>query len=222
YYTFMRRHDAQTTQKENADACSHCGTPFALEGELTKCKSCGAVEGSGTFDWVLAEITQEIEYNGLTSRKDIAEPWSADRIEDRASYLFWRNILAQCKGDAQVLQRDATDEYREKGIQKTVYYQAAVGAADLTSLKERDGVLYASVRIKWSAAKNPKAEPTHAESILTLAAKREAAEATTFADPGCASCGAPLPESDSATCAYCHAPVTKKNSDWLLVDVQNG
>lgn len=220
YYTLVRKRNAKTEHETTIDACSHCGTPFTGEGEITKCRSCGAVMGSGTFDWVLAEITQASEYSGGASRKKLAEDVSPDRIEDRASFVFWRQLMARLTGNRAFIARDATDTYLKGDTSRENLYDVAVGAAELESYGAAEAACTAQVRIKWSAADGKGHEVRHRESVLSLSAKMADVVAGGFEEHSCGSCGAPLPETDSVECSYCHSPIQRKNADWLLESVE--
>lgn len=219
YYTFMRRKDAKTGEGSAIDNCSKCGTPFTGEGEITKCKSCGAVMGSGTYDWVLAEITQEIEH-GKGRRAGVSKDVSSDRIEDRASFVFWRDTLATLTGKKDYLLRDATEKYIAQDIQQTTLSDIAVGAADLEEYNSSDATLTAKVRIKWSAKAAGDSEIRHRQTVLSLTAAPQDSEGAGFADHSCTTCGAPLPETDAEACSYCRSPIQGKNKDWLLDKVK--
>ncbi len=221
FYSFMRRRDAHSAGYENAEQCSHCGTPFQGEGEITKCKSCGAVAGSGTFDWVLTEITQAVEYKGSPTRKSMGDV-SSDRLEDRASFIFWRDLMAQMTANRAYIIRDATDTYLSSAAfeKPQPLFDIAVGAADLETFKGKDDVSRARIRVKWSAAGSRAAEVRHRQSVITLISPANAAAAGGFAEHSCTSCGAPLPETDSTECSYCHSPIQRKNADWLLESVE--
>lgn len=219
FYSFMRKTGVQTEHPASIDACSHCGTPFEGEGELTKCRSCGAILGSGTFDWVLAEITQYSEYRGQTTRKDLGG-LSSDRIEDRASFVFLRDLMAKLTGSTDYIVRDASATYLSTARETQTLYDIAVGAADLESLTNSGNEAIAKVRIKWSAAADERAVVRHRQSILTLRAANADISGAGFAEHSCSSCGAPLPESDSIECSYCHSPIQRKNADWLLESVE--
>ena len=220
YYTFMRRRDAKTEAPQNIDSCSHCGTPFTGEGEITKCKSCGAVMGSGTFDWVLAEITQEVEYGKGKRFKMPSQELSGDRIEDRASFIFWRDVLTGITGKRDFLLRDATDAYLEKKRAAASWKDVSVGAADIEAYDDALSPIRASVRIKWSAKGPGDREIRHRESVLSLVAEPQNEGGSGFADHSCETCGAPLPETDAEACAYCRSPIQRKNKDWLLDQVE--
>ncbi len=220
FYSFMRRSNARSDGEQPLANCSHCGTPFPPEGETNKCKSCGAVMGSGEFDWVLAEITQESEYRGYRGNQELAGGLSPDRLEDRASYVFWRDIMARLTGDANFIRRDATDGYLHQPVAKQLLHDIAVGAVDTQSVEGDSSPKSAQVLVKWSAADSAKGLVRHRRSILTLIPHPEQDSHTGFADPGCPSCGAPLPETDSEECAYCLSTIARKNRDWLLDHVE--
>ena len=175
--------------------------------------------GSGRFDWVLAEITQEVEYNPHGTQNRIAGEFSADRIEDRASFIFWRDIMARLTGDKHYVSRDATDAYLSQGIAQEKLGDIAVGAADLEHYDDALSPIEARVRIKWSASLNRSAV-RHRESVLALQAKPSDETGTGFADHSCDNCGGPLPETDSESCAYCRSPIQRKNHDWLLQAIE--
>ncbi len=216
YYTFMRRSNAKTSVQESIDACSHCGTPFTGEGEITKCKSCAAVMGSGTFDWVLAEITQEVEYSKGKRKQMSGKGMSADRVEDRASFIFWRDVITGITGKKDFLLRDATDDYLKNTRAAAPWKDVSVGAADLEDFNGDASPVTATVRIKWSAQGPGDKEIRHRESLLHLTVDPKDQQGSGFADHSCDTCGAPLPETDSESCAYCRSPIQRKNKDWLL------
>lgn len=220
YYTFVRKRTAKTEQSGTTDSCSHCGTPFTGEGEITKCRSCGAVMGSGAYDWVLAEITQASEYSAGEQRKKLADDVSPDRIEDRASFVFWRQLMARLTGNRAYIERDATEIYLKDDTGREGLYDIAVGAAELESYAAAEPMCTAQVIIKWSAADSKGQNVRHRESVLRLKASASDVRAAGFAEHSCASCGAPLPETDSIECSYCHSPIQRKNADWLLESVE--
>lgn len=220
YYTFMRRRDAKTDTHSALDSCGRCGTPFTGEGEITKCKSCGAVMGSGTFDWVLAEITQEVEYGKGKPFKLPTKEMSADRIEDRASFIFWREIMSQLTAKKDFILRDATAKFLERAGAHYLMSDIAVGAADIESYDDALSPIRSQVRIKWSAKGPGDKEIRHRQSVLSLVAEPQYETGAGFAEHSCETCGAPLPETDADTCAYCRSPIQRKNKDWLLDEIK--
>lgn len=219
YYTFMRSTQAQTTNKLQLNACARCGTPFAGEGEVNKCSNCGTTAGSGEFDWVLAEITQASEYRSSISLR--FPDLSPDRIEDRASFLFWRNLMATMTENWHYLSRDATDECLANLRPIARLNQIAVGASELEKYEAIGENEECAVRIYWSASSHEQADPRARQSLLRLKRplKWQTADRS-LADHSCEACGAPLPETDSTHCSYCRSPLLSKNRDWLLDSIE--
>ena len=226
-YSFTRRRGVKTDAAKNilAGQCPNCGNIADAAGDSNKCTTCGTIYNSGEFDWVLSEITQGMEWKDDSARevKGLAslekENLSVNRqvIEDRASYLFWRWIGCQATGSAAPLARDATSNFLDGFRPAAGYFaETAVGAVDLQEVSGSGGGARASVLVLWSAALAKGKEPEHREHILTLALPLEMKKPYGFADHGCDTCGAPLPESDAATCSYCGSALQKTNSDWLL------
>ncbi len=233
-YSFTRRRGAKTDAAKNllAGQCPNCGNIADAAGESNKCKTCGTIYNSGEFDWVLSEITQGMEWNDDSARevRGLAalekENLSINRqvIEDRASYLFWRWIAGQATGSAAALGRDATVKFLQGFKPAAGYFaETAVGAADLQEVSRSGDEAWATILVLWSASFAKGKEPEHREHILTLTLPLQMKNPYGFADHGCDTCGAPLPESDAATCSYCGSALQKTNSDWLLdrVDEKN-
>jgi len=218
YYSFARkRHSPANDAQQIAGSCGRCGTPFPIAGQTIICRSCSAVISSGDFDWVLTEITQEIEF-----KKGLGIPfriYNGNRIEDRASFLFWRFAMVQLTGNKNLLTRDATIAFLTKSAKRARMRNFAVGAAELEDVIKEEDRFTATVRLKWSATDEQENEPRHRESLLTLVSGKNDVNGHGFAEHSCESCGAPLPETDSDTCAYCKATIAKKNPDWLLDSV---
>jgi hypothetical protein len=229
-YSYTRKRGAKTDASKNiiAGQCPSCGAVPESAGDSNKCRSCGTVYSSGEFDWVLSEITQGVEWKpgsaadvpGLTDLEK--ENLSINRgvIEDRASYLFWRWITCTASGDGKPLARDATERFMEAFRPAPGHLaEIAVGSVDLLQLDSTGATVRATVLVLWSGAFAPGKVPEHREHVLTLTMPLLMKNPYGFADHGCDSCGAPLPESDAATCAYCGGALQKVNSDWLLETV---
>lgn len=76
--------------------------------DRAQCPQCGSVVNSGKYDWVLAEITQDEEWvvppavNRVKGWQIIRERdpgLNFQHIEDRASVIFWRCMMAVYFGD---------------------------------------------------------------------------------------------------------------------------
>ncbi len=226
-YSFTRKRGSKTDAAKNilAGQCPNCGNIADAAGDSNKCKTCGTIYNSGEFDWVLSEITQGEEWKGASAaevpglaalEKDNISI-SRQVIEDRASYLFWRWIAGQATESSVPLARDATAQFLDGFKPPAGYFaETAVGAVDLKEVSSAGGEARAAALVLWSASFAKGKEPEHREHILTLTLPLQMKNPYGFADHGCDTCGAPLPESDAATCAYCGNALQKTNSDWLL------
>lgn len=63
YFTFVRRNDC-TTGSSDSLSCPQCGGPLDRVSQVGICGYCDTRITTGRFDWVLAEITQDEEYDG--------------------------------------------------------------------------------------------------------------------------------------------------------------
>lgn len=221
YYSFMRHKDAKTLTKEIIDSCSRCGTLLAKEGEITKCKSCGALMSSGEFDWVLSAVTSKKQYQLGLKRVRSLEGQSFDRIEDRAAFIFWRYAFACATQEKQILHRDAVEEFLNATQFTTTLTEFAVNSINVERYRVSDSFSEVTVRVNWAARRGNKIIK-HKESIMTLALEVGKNVSTGLAEHSCESCGAPLPETDSLNCIYCGKQIEAKNKDWMLHSIEPG
>ncbi len=228
-WSFVRKKDVVTKKQGGALSgnCPNCGGDIHDLGEINKCKYCNAIINSGDYDWVLAEITQKIEWNESSSSKDITERAreinpSINRqvIEDRASYLFWRWIEARAKGSGKYLKRDATQSIQKQIQEKEFLADVAVGSSDLKQIEIKDEKFFASIKILWSANFQPGQEPIHQQTKFLVSLPVNLARKGGLSSNSCESCGAPLPESDSLQCEYCGANVPAQVNDWILEEIK--
>ena len=109
YWSFLRKPGVQTLEGKGLveGVCPNCGTPIELS-DTGKCESCDSVLTSGEYDWVLAEITQSMEWNVVSNKSlipgfenmEVMDPgFNLQHIEDRTSVIFWRLIKAWFTND---------------------------------------------------------------------------------------------------------------------------
>jgi len=123
-WTFLRRRGAKTNPDKPGlmeGNCPNCGGAIELN-QNANCQYCGAILRSGQYDWVLAEITQECEWqpgqqralpglNDLTSK----DPgFNLQALEDRASVIFWRLATAERLGDTKPLTKAALPDFLDR------------------------------------------------------------------------------------------------------------
>ncbi|MCX8000409.1 MAG: TIM44-like domain-containing protein, partial [Leptospiraceae bacterium] len=72
-WSFVRKKDVVTKKQGGIlfGNCPNCGGDIQDLGELNQCKYCHAIVNSGDYDWVLAEITQKVEWNESSSNQDV-------------------------------------------------------------------------------------------------------------------------------------------------------
>jgi predicted lipid-binding transport protein (Tim44 family)/tellurite resistance protein len=225
-------------------ACPNCGAPFE-GGASNRCTHCSAIVNSGTYDWVLAEITQGSEYaashevaEGLAGLRQTDPGLSTEMLEDRASLAFWKWVEAQVTGDASRLAKLATPEFRgalEAELsslncsgKRKVFLECAVGAVDTRRLSSDADVELASVELRWSArlgvvkeGAKPGALPSQPQRwVLVLQRRAGAASATDngMATNRCPQCHAPLSDNGETSCEYCGAALASGAQDWVVRD----
>ena len=194
YWSFVRRRGAKS--KVGASGliegyCGNCGAPVALS-QWSKCEHCDAFLRSGEHDWVLAEITQESEWEpsppdairGVPEMRQRDPGFSVQHLEDRASVMFWRTAMSERVGDIAPMRKMATDALCERwrvhileGVQtdgrRHYFGERGVGSAEVLGVFRADaGRDAAVVQIRWSgtlfsvdAAGNRRRERT--SSVIT-------------------------------------------------------
>ena len=99
-WSFLRKRGAMTDPSKTGlieGNCPNCGAPIEMN-QSANCQRCKAELRSGEYDWVLAEITQESEWQrsalqdipGVDRLRQQDPGFDALAIEDRASVIFWR------------------------------------------------------------------------------------------------------------------------------------
>jgi uncharacterized tellurite resistance protein B-like protein len=132
-WSFIRRRGAKTQTDPSKPGliegnCPNCGGAIELN-QNANCQYCGAILRSGQYDWVLAEITQECEWQpyqhralpGVEALVARDPDFNLQAMEDRASVLFWRIATAERLANTTPLTKAALPEYLER-------YQADLNA----------------------------------------------------------------------------------------------
>jgi uncharacterized tellurite resistance protein B-like protein len=235
-WSFLRRPGAKTLKGGGAveGTCPNCGAEVRL-GQATKCEYCNALINSGDYDWVLAEITQPIEWRasstgavpGLEQLAVLDPNFNRQAAEDRGSYLFWRWIESLVTANAKPLAKCATKSlYTEtaKHVETgpSALFKTAVGSVDLIACEadgegQRDRV---HIKVLWSSARSSREDPAPSVNVLTLSRKTGAHDPGGLSYARCPVCQAPLEENDRVTCDYCDANLASGNADWVLERVR--
>jgi uncharacterized Zn finger protein (UPF0148 family) len=209
-------------------ACPSCGAPLDA-GETIKCRYCGTLACSGEHDWVLAEITQIVEWRPTVAR-DVGiealrsrDPGVAREVlEDRGSYVFWKWAQAGRSGDASSLRKCASPPLLAgPSLELRAVRGAsdiAVGSAELvgSELYGQDGFDRVYVEILWSARFSPGQTATPCRVVMRLARRSGVTSRLSMTAMVCQACGAPLVESDTTRCDHCGAELSAGDQAWVL------
>lgn len=251
YWSFLRKPGAGTLEGGGLveGVCPNCGAPLKLS-ESGQCGHCDAVVTSGEYDWVLAEITQSVEWStssgaesipGYTEMSASDPAFNLQVIEDTASVVFWRYIKSYFDGSAEPVVKVAFRNFSEKLLQRIdqtrdgdfhLYFKdAAAGTVEVQEIAPGAEFDRVHVLIKWSAmngwidshGKTKEGGPkTIRPQIFTLARKNGV---KTLASQGlhsahCSGCGAPYTGEDGGECGYCGRPLNDGSGSWILEEIQ--
>lgn len=245
-WSFSRRPGVATNPEASLlqGRCPNCGGPVDIV-DKAQCPQCNSTVNSGRFDWVLAEITQDEEWvvppaqhsvDGWDSLQQADPGLNFQHLEDRASVMFWRSMMAIYFDDANYAapilaeDRDGLPSlwHRNGEFWKT----PAVGVVEVTNClpASRDEFDRVIVLIRWSAtrAKGDRNRPqtlglqkiySHA---MVLKRKQGASSNAdmAFASFSCGSCGAPIDVGGDNMCGFCGTSLNDGFRDWVLEDVR--
>jgi hypothetical protein len=228
-WSLVRRAGAQTKPQGFAvgRACPGCGAPLD-QGEVIKCRYCGALVCSGEHDWVLAEITQLEEWRprmgpppGVDALRARDPGVAAEVLEDRASYLFWKWVEAGRAGSAVPLRKAATMAFIASGGRAEWVRGAsdvAVGGADVARcvVGLPDGYDHVDVLVRWSARFGGSSDYTPSQCVIRMARKSGVQSRPSMTALVCQACGAPVADSDSTRCQACGAELAAGDQAWVL------
>lgn len=127
YWSFLRKRGASGAKGDvyEAQTCPSCAAPLPNDmGEVCHCKYCNALVNSGEFDWVLAEITQEADYEtrgaierlvtpgleaSVAQLRQAAPDFSTQLAEDKASNGFMQVMTAIATREPALVRRFVDD-----------------------------------------------------------------------------------------------------------------
>jgi hypothetical protein len=227
-WSLVRRRGAQSKPAEFTVglACPACGAPLA-KGEIIRCIYCGALVCSGEYDWVLAEITQDVEWRraaqvppGFEELRSRDSAIAREVIEDRASYGFWKWAQAARLQSTKPLQRCATSRWLATGAALEMARTArdvAVGGAELVGCGVgQDGFEVADVKVYWSTRFEGNRAHSALQTVVRLLRRSGVQSTMSMTALVCQACSAPLSESDSPVCEHCGAQLTDGGQAWVL------
>ena len=207
-------------------ACPACGAPLA-GGEIIRCAYCGGLVCSGEHDWVLAEITQEVEWRptapaapGFDALRTRDPGVAREVIEDRASYVFWKWVQAARQRNTAPLHRCATSRWLAAGAGlggAQAACDVAVGGAELVGCGVGpDGFEFADVKVYWSTQFVGARTYSSLQAIVRLIRRLGVQSTPSMTALVCQACSAPLSASDSPVCEHCGAALADGAQAWVL------
>jgi hypothetical protein len=235
YWSFVRRLDPDVKGGRLADGkCPSCGAPVPTQATVA-CDYCKAILNSGSYHWVLSEITQEDEFEvrpqrqgGGFARLKATDP-AANRqvLEDRACLVFWKWIEAQATGQPRRFARLCTAGALNEllGLQgKPVpgLAKTAVGSVELAHVESDADHDRAAFAVRWSTA--GAGAGLVRSSMLTLARRAgiKTSAKTGLSTDRCHSCAAPQTDGEAVHCGHCGSLLSQDWSFEELVPVEPG
>jgi hypothetical protein len=245
-WSFSRRPGAKTNPSASIlqGRCPNCGGPVEIV-DVAKCPQCESIVNSGQYDWVLSEITQDEEWvvppvhhsvSGWDELQQKDPGVNFQHIEDRASVMFWRCLMAVYFDDinyaAPIIDRQVSGVPKLWARKGDGYWKTpAVGVVEISRCvpaaeDKFDRIL---VLIRWSATKasgnrqKPKLHDVQRiySHVLTLKRRKEIQSTSdnAFASFSCNDCGASIDLGKSDACNYCGSPLNDGSGDWVLEGV---
>ncbi|MEO6786259.1 MAG: TIM44-like domain-containing protein [Chthoniobacteraceae bacterium] len=250
YWSFIRARGNKTTPNRAGlieGNCPNCGAPIAMN-QGAKCEYCHAVLRSGQYDWVLAEITQEEEWQpcgtpppGTQAIRESDPGFTLQDLEDTASVVFWRKAAADRVGRIDPMRKVATPACCESyaatlaihgdGSPRQIFCDSAVSAVDTVGVISGDGEDRALVDVCWMG-RAFEADPSgrlrdlggtmslrHSLFVLTRKAGVKSTPENSISSAHCPNCGGAVMADTSNACEFCHTVLNDGTRGWVLRDI---
>lgn len=240
-WSFIRRRGTKTPAgggfKLLEGNCPNCGASLEMN-QHARCKQCSAIVRNGQYDWVLAEITQESEWDGrpqsavpgLSAMRQRDPALNIQTIEDTASVIFYRTIAAGWARDSRPLRKMATDDFcRDYAatVGQSYYTNCGVGSVSVLGLCSDAGQDRAIVRITWSGTRHTgNSGQTYGGNGVTgvisqlFMLSRDATAMTdvnnAISSAHCPNCGGPMLHDASPACEFCGTVLNDGKHGWVL------
>jgi hypothetical protein len=222
-HSYTRKKTAMTQVGRDAverHDCPSCGAVASFSHHSVRCEHCGNIFNSGEKDWVLSEITQEVEWFRKSAAKAVTS-LSCGVLEDLAAAKFWRLLAAAADlpDSATLLMRSLAPSVAPEGKQilgklAGAHSVPVVGSLDVIAVHEFARRTEVQFEIRWSSRQltgRRDISPVHRRSVLTLEWTESEGPPDTQgyrSDLDCKGCGAPLTQPEGAKCPWCAHPIT--------------
>lgn len=249
YWSFIRKKNVESAKDLYfSNNCPKCGDSLPADaGEISKCNSCGTLTNSGEYDWVLAEITQTVDYNANgfkkadASAKKLLEVYKKDptfsiqMMEDKASNAFLQILTARTKNKAEIARRFVSDAYYNKLStevkQETgkAFVRLYLNHVDLINGYAKDNMDHLVFNIKYTKQqlKVDGGKGTLLDSapfsinrvmVMTRATNAAPAKGHLYAH-SCPNCAGPIEDTIDTKCSYCGEALNSPNFEWIVDNV---
>jgi len=246
YWSLIRRKGAKTIGKGLFEGnCPNCGDAIELN-KSERCTTCQSVLRSGEYDWVLSEITQASEWPspdsskapGLAAYKRIDPGFNLQHIEDRASVIFWRKVMADRTAKIDTLPKVALpsfyDGYKSKlpdpKGRRSYIGDCAVGAVETLGVIPGDDFDRVLVAVHWSGRTftvepGERTKEMHDQRIrrdMFVLARKSGVKTNidhAISSAHCNNCGAPESFVASNKCENCGSVLGDGAMEWVLEDI---
>ncbi len=249
YWSFIRKKNV-TEAKDLyfSHNCPKCGNSLPEDaGEVSKCDSCGTLTNSGEYDWVLAEITQTVDYNanGFKKADSVAKKllevykkdptFSIQMMEDKASNAFLQILTARTKSKAELARRFVSDTYYSrletevKSDTGKAYVRLYLNHVDLVngySKEQMDylifNIKYTKQQLKLDGGKGQLIDhaPFTMQKVMVMCRASNAAPAKgQLYAHSCPNCAGPISDTIDTKCSYCGEALNSPNFEWIVDNV---
>ena len=248
YFTFVRKGNVEEHTEANlysSNNCPNCGALLENKmGEVCRCSSCKTLTNNPKFDWILAEITQENNYNNtenhlnydekLLELTQFEDDFLVQSVEDVASNIIMQIIDVITGGNNIKLERFAKKETANEiltlknSYNNIVFDRLYLNEVTVESYTQKGDNLELEIYAE-AVGKRVKPNGNDLTTIdydvkvfdinlsLTkniLTKKPTSIEAVYSYE--CSNCGAPYDDTTHDTCNYCGSVVLDESRNWVL------
>lgn len=252
YWTFIKKGSTGTVHDiYHSNNCPSCSAPLPENlGERGNCPHCNALVNSGSFDWVLSEITQEDDYasqraldrstNLATAVESIRKhdpDFSSQVLEDKASNAWLQILASRADLDPSRMRRFTSTQAFEKLTSefppnKTAYNRLWLNQVSLVGARLDGEKAFLAFSISTSSQRvlmEGGRKVRFLDPVVRLDRQILILGRSTQVLPNkgnllmhqCPQCGASAADSLDTNCPYCNTAFNAGTHDWVVEDILN-